>query len=94
MRIPPSLWLLPLSAPLAHCWGVLGHSTVAYLAYKHLQPGTAAVLDDILANDAGYDFGDAATWADAVRHARPYSGAWHYVGEHLPPSLRHHHLLW
>lgn len=84
MHILPSIWLLALTARLAHCWGVLGHSTVAYLAYKHLKPETAAVLDAILVNDQGYDFGDAATWADSVRYTRPYSGAWHYVGEYNP----------
>jgi hypothetical protein len=78
--LPSTLALIAALVPQAQCWGDLGHRTVAYIAYKHLTPKTALWADAILTNDRGYDFSDAATWADSVRHARPYSGGWHFIG--------------
>jgi hypothetical protein len=60
-------------------WGDLGHRTVAYLAQKYLQPSTIDYLNAILVNDKGYDFSDAATWADAIRPGRPLTKPWHYM---------------
>ena len=88
--LPFGLALLAVILPQAHAWGNLGHQTVAYLAYKRLSQKTALWADAILVNDRGYDFSDAATWPDAVRRSRPYSGAWHYIG-----SLSSFpHLMW
>jgi hypothetical protein len=66
------------------CWGDLGHRTVAYLAQKYLTEEAAQYLDEVLANDQGYDFSDAATWADTVKRGRPYTKEWHYVGLYSP----------
>ena len=62
------------------CYGNLGHRTIAYLAQKYLTDDAVQYLDAILANNLGFDFSDAATWADTVRWARPYTKPWHYVG--------------
>ena len=67
----------------AAAWGSLGHQTVAYLAFKFLSSNTVQYLENILANDRGYDIGDAASWADNVRNARPYSKPWHFLGQQL-----------
>jgi hypothetical protein len=62
-------------------WGDLGHRTVALIAQKYLTSEAAQMYDSILANNKGFDFSDAATWADTVKHPRPYTKTWHYVGE-------------
>ena len=64
-------------------WGDTGHRTVAYIAEKCLSPSAHQYLDQILQNDKGYDWSDAATWADAIKrgpHAREYTKMWHYMG--------------
>ncbi|KIW08289.1 uncharacterized protein PV09_01207 [Verruconis gallopava] len=78
-----------LTALLQHAlgWGGLGHQTVAYLAYEFLGSDTRSYLEDLLANNQGFDFADAATWPDAIRNRRPYSKPWHYIdGRDSPPS--------
>jgi hypothetical protein len=66
------------------CWSDLGHRTVAYIAEKYLTKGAAEYVADILANDQGFDFSDAATWADTIKRgakARPWTKEWHYIGK-------------
>jgi hypothetical protein len=67
-------------------WGDLGHRTVALVARKYLTTEASQVLDDILANDQGYDFSDAATWADTIKRGRPETKEWHYVGKNIAQS--------
>jgi hypothetical protein len=83
MHISITIALITSLAGVVAAWGGLGHQTVAYLAYKYLTPETRAYLDNILVNDRGFDFADAAVWADAIREGRPYSKVWHFVGEFL-----------
>jgi hypothetical protein len=67
----------------------LGHRTVALLAQKYLSEDTIQALDEILANDQGFDFSDAATWADTIKrgkHARPWTKTWHYIGKPVPQT--------
>jgi hypothetical protein len=66
------------------CWSDLGHRTVAYVAEKCLKKPVHKYIADILANDKGYDFSDAATWADTIKrgaHARNWTKPWHYIGK-------------
>ena len=75
--------LLCLTQP-GGCWGDVGHRTVGYIAEKCLSPQSHEYLSGILANDQGYDFSDAAIWADSIKHGshpREYTAAWHYIGK-------------
>jgi len=73
-------------------WGDLGHRTVALVAQKYLTGEASRILDDILANDQGFDFSDAATWADTIKRGRPETKEWHYVGKSLLQFLSFHQL--
>lgn len=68
-------------------WGDLGHRTVALVAQKYLTPETQQLLDSILENTQGYDFSDAAVWADTIKTKRPYTKPWHYIGISSLPSV-------
>ena len=76
--------LLILGAATRHVFGYgeLGHRTVAYLAEKHLTSEAKALADKLLENDQGFDFSDAAVWADIIKRKDEYkhTGAWHYIG--------------
>lgn len=84
MRARYSLLALSM-AQNALCWGNLGHGTVAYIAQKYLSQESASYLNQILVDEQGQqiDFFDAAIWPDEVRHSRPYSADWHYIGNSL-----------
>jgi hypothetical protein len=71
--------LLAVAQPVLG-WGDVGHRTVGYLAQHYLTPAASSWVNTVLANEQGYDISDAATWADAVKHRRPYSSEWHYIG--------------
>ncbi len=78
---------LLLAFPLlqgALAWGEIGHRAVTYLAYTYLQPSTREYLDGILAYDDERDVSDAAIWPDQIRHHRPETKAWHYIGRSPP----------
>lgn len=87
MRTTYSLLVLSV-AQNALCWGNLGHGTVAYIAQKYLNQNTASYLNQILVDDQGnqIDLFDAAIWPDEVRHSRPYSADWHYIGTVASPK--------
>ncbi|KAK0647127.1 S1/P1 nuclease [Cercophora newfieldiana] len=70
---------LALVVPGTIAWGGLGHRTVAYLAKKHLTDEAVSLFDQILKNDFGYDYSDAATWADTVKRSMPWSSPFHYI---------------
>ena len=76
MHLLKFLPILPL-APLAACWGELGHRTVAYLAYKHLTTPAQSWISDIL---QGEDISTAAIWPDLIKNQTRYnySKAWHF----------------
>jgi hypothetical protein len=66
------------------CWGDVGHRTIGYVAEKCLSSNAHQYLTSILANDQGYDFSDAAIWADTIKrgaHPREYTKIWHYMGK-------------
>lgn len=71
-------------------WGDVGHRTVGYLAQHYLNTQASAWVNSVLANENGYDISDAATWADVVKHRRPYSASWHYIGALNVHKVRRH----
>jgi S1/P1 Nuclease len=74
-------WLtLVAFSPLVSAWGMLGHRTVAYIAYGLSSPETQQLVDTILDYEGdGRDVSDGAIWPDQIRHARPWTGAWHFI---------------
>jgi len=66
----------------AHCWGDLGHRTVAYLAANYLTDDASQFVNTLLANNQGYDISDGALWADSIkrRHGYTETAVWHYIG--------------
>lgn len=71
--------ILALVQPIVG-WGDVGHRTVGYLAEKYFTDQAAQWVSTVLQNDQGYDISDAAVWADAIKHGRPYTAVWHYIG--------------
>lgn len=71
--------LLAFLEPIS-CWGGLGHRTVAYLAEKYFTDGAVHFVNDLLENDQGFDISDAALFADKIRHRRPWTAQWHFIG--------------
>lgn len=76
---------LALAVPVANAWGDVGHRTVGYLAEKHLSPKAAALVDNLLANNRGFDISDAACWADTVKRKWPWSSPLHYISQYKTP---------
>lgn len=69
-------------SPTSLAYGGVGHRTIGYLAEKWLTPKAAQVFGELLANDRGFDFSDAAVWADIVRDQDKLTwdtSHWHYV---------------
>ncbi len=66
-----------LAAPLqaAFGWGGEGHSIVAEIAQRRLDPTARAAVADLL----GGSLASVASWADDVRDARPETYRWHFV---------------
>jgi hypothetical protein len=78
----PQLLSVLAICPLSQAYGGVGHRTIAYLAEKWLTETATQIFTEILANDRGYDFSDAAVWADKARDQDWLSwdsGPWHYV---------------
>lgn len=71
-----------LVVPTANAWGNVGHRTIGYLAEKHLSPKAAALCDDLLANNRGFDISDAACWADTQKFPMPWSRGFHFISKH------------
>lgn len=79
MRLLLLYSFLALAQPIVG-WGDVGHRTVGYLAQKYFTDQASQWVSSLLSNENGWDISDAATWADAVKHKRPYSAVWHYIG--------------
>jgi len=78
---PQFLSILAL-CPLSQAYGAVGHRTIGYLAEKWLTETATQIFTEILANDRGFDFSDAAVWADKIRDrdSLPWNtGPWHFV---------------
>lgn len=80
------LFILLTILPLGHCWGSLGHRTVAYLASLHFTPASNRFTNTLL---NGQDISEAALFPDKVRHMPQfaYSAGWHYIdAQDNPPE--------
>ena len=67
---------------ISYAWGPEGHAMVADIAEMHLDaPAKAEVLRLLALDDDGakQHLDEVSSWADAVRSARPETGANHYV---------------
>jgi hypothetical protein len=67
---------LSLSAVQALAWGQEGHSIVAEIAQRRLNP---QALDRVHTLLRGASLGSIASWADDVRGARQGTYNWHFV---------------
>jgi hypothetical protein len=80
-----------LTAVPALAWGPEGHAIVADIATAHLTPAAQAQVSRLLALESHQSLDQVASWADAVRPARPATAPWHFVdipltAEHYDPS--------
>jgi hypothetical protein len=59
-------------------WGVVGHKTVATIAYNHLTPNAKAAVKALLGDTS---MADVASWADEVIRQPEYrnTASWHYL---------------
>lgn len=72
------LTLLAISfAGAAHAWGSDGHSIVAEIAQRRLDPNARSHVEALL--DSGHSLASEGTWADDVRNARPDTFNWHFI---------------
>ncbi|BCS04904.1 S1/P1 nuclease [Aspergillus luchuensis] len=74
-----------LSVQPAIAWGDVGHRAIAYLAEKHLTRTGSDLVNELLANDKGFDISDAATWADTIKWKRPLTRPLHYINPNDEP---------
>ena len=81
--------ILGLAVPAANAWGDVGNRTIGYLAEKHLSSKAAALCDDLLANDRGFDISDAACWADTQKRSMPWSRGFHFISKHAHVGCYH-----
>src|SRR4051794_26327152 len=70
---------LAASAPAHHAWawGQEGHSIVAEVAQRRLEPEPSRKVKAILGGEVS--LASVASWADDVRGARPETYNWHFV---------------
>ncbi|MET3981136.1 hypothetical protein ABIB62_003787 [Mucilaginibacter sp. UYP25] len=68
-------------------WGVVGHKTVATIAYNHLTPQAKAAVKALLGDTT---MADAASWADQVLREPTYkhTSSWHYLNVPLGLSYK------
>lgn len=102
MRFRPLLLAASLSlivaAPAAQAWGPLGHSIVAALAQKHLDPVALAEVEHLLALEPPVDgkpitqLADVASWPDQIQDDPALADLWqqtrklHYIDFKGGPS--------
>ncbi|KRE99918.1 S1/P1 Nuclease [Frateuria sp. Soil773] len=84
-------------APAAHAWGPLGHSIVAELAQRHLNPAAEAEVEHLLAPEHTTHLADVASWPDQIQDDPALAALWkqtralHYIDflhgdcDYVPP---------
>lgn len=78
MRIFVASFLVAALIPgSAFAWGQEGHSIIAEIAERRLEPQAAEIVSNLLG--PGVSLGSIASWADDVREARPSTYNWHFV---------------
>ena len=78
--------LLALPAPAAHAWGAEGHSIVAEIAQRRLDPAASAGVTAALGPQVS--LASIASWADGQRAEHPQTGNWHFVD--IPLASEHY----
>lgn len=74
------LFFIALACPqIAFAWGPHGHALIAEIATAHLDTQTRHAVSRLLATGGQKRLDKIASWADAIRHKRHYTGPWHYV---------------
>jgi hypothetical protein len=59
--------VITLASQPVTAWGDVGHRAVAYPAEKYFTDAGSRLVDELLANDQGFDISDAATWANTIK---------------------------
>jgi len=75
-------------------YGDLGHRTVGYLAEKYLSSTAKTLFDKLLANPHGYDYSDAAVWADSQKNSLPWSCPLHFINPVADKPPVHCEVTW
>ena len=81
-----------LVVPAARAWGPLGHSIVAELAQRHLDPAAEAEVEHLLTLDHVHDLAAIASWPDEIRDNPDDQALWkrtrrlHYINFRGGPS--------
>lgn len=67
------------SAPEVYAWSDRGHSVVAEIAQRHLEPGTAAAVEELLGDRRS--LASVSSWADDFKFTPEGLGTqtWHFV---------------
>lgn len=84
-RLLAALLATAFVVPAAQAWGPLGHSIVAALAQRQLDPAAAAEVKHLLAADHTDRLADVAAWPDQLRDAPAQKDLWertrklHYI---------------
>lgn len=69
--------ILLASYSSALAWGQEGHSIVAEIAQRRLDPSATTLISSLLGT--GVSLGSVSSWADDVRDDRPKTYNWHFV---------------
>jgi hypothetical protein len=64
-------------APGARAWGQSGHSIIAEIAQRRLEPSALRKVKELLGGEVS--LASVASWADGVRLIRPNTYNWHFV---------------
>ena len=72
--IVAALWLL---APPAQAWGPEGHSIVAEIAQRRLDPQATEAVAQLLGKNVS--LASISSWADDERVKHPETANWHFV---------------
>lgn len=76
-----------LAVPSVHCWGSLGHQTIAYIATNFVSQQTQHWAQAILNDTSTSYLANVATWADSYRYTAEgsFSAAFHYIDANDDP---------
>jgi S1/P1 Nuclease len=78
LRLALAVMLLGLALPhRALAWGASGHSIVAEIAQRHLEPAVLAKVKGLLGGEIS--LASIASWADDVRPHETATTNWHFV---------------
>jgi len=72
-----------------HCWGTLGHTTVALIASNLVSLDTKVYFQTLLKNETDSYLANVATWADSFRYtaAGRFSAPFHFIDAADNPPL-------